>query len=223
MLKVTYKLANLFSLRKFKDSNLCARSYEYPMITTIRGALLGSLIQRRGRKFAEKHFEELETIKIYVQVPQKFYKNEEKLRMFSNNSYAKGNVLEKYADLRTMGVREYVAMDKIVFYIDNSLEYIAELLVNIDRIGNSDSIVELEKIEEVEFMENVLLEWNEDIGYDCKLYDLFDWNKEGNNKKNSKKKEKQNRFFEKYIYSDKQKDNNIKIICYVKDKEYVKN
>lgn len=217
MIKVTYKLANLFSLRKFKDSNLCARSYEYPMLTTVRGALLGSLIQRKGVKFAKEHFRELEDIKIFIQVPKVFSKNQEKLRMFSNNSYSKGNVLEKHTDLRTMGVREYVYMDKIVFYVEDTLEYILELLVNIDRIGNSDSIVELESIEEVDSMENILVEWNEEIGYDKKLYDLYDWNRD-DKLKAKKKKEEKNRFDEKYLYSKIQKDNNKRFICYVEEK-----
>ncbi|AMN31031.1 hypothetical protein BFS06_12525 [Clostridium perfringens] len=203
MLKVTYKINNMFSLRKFGDSHLCARSYEYPMLTTIRGALLGSLIQRKGIKFAEDNFNSIAKVPIYIQIPKNFVINETKLRMLSNNYLTNSN---NGSIATTVGIREYIVMDKLVFYIDDTgLDFLREVLVNIDRIGSSDSMVEIESMELVDFMENILVEWTEDIGFDYKIYELYDWSDK-------------TKFENRYIYSNKASDKNIKRNCYIKEK-----
>ena len=71
------------------------------------------------------------------------------------------DIIRDWEGKYTVGISEYVLTDKIVFYIDKSIDDIIELLVNIDRIGDSESLVILENIEEVDAMENILIEWNE--------------------------------------------------------------
>ena len=101
------------------------------------------------------------------------------------------------------------------FYIDRSIDDIIELLVNIDRIGDSESVVILENIEEVDVMENVLIEWNESLGDDIDLYELFDWETNLNKKGD---KDKGMNFDDVYIYSSKKSPKYKKRLCYVKDK-----
>ncbi|MDU1540039.1 MAG: type I-A CRISPR-associated protein Cas5a [Paeniclostridium sordellii] len=218
MLKVTYTVPSVFSIKKFNDSHLAARSYEYPMLTTIRGAILGSVIERKGRLAAEKIFRKLKNIQIFIQYPNSFTIGQQKIKRMSNKGYeykyseeSKGDWEGKY----TVGIREYVYTDKIVFYIDESIDDIIEYLVNIDRIGDSESLVMLESIEKVTEMENVLVEWNESIGYDTRLYELYDWETKLNKKGD---KDSGMNFEDVYIFSENKKAKYIKRLCYIKDK-----
>lgn len=216
MLKVTYKVPSVFSIKKFNDSHLSARSYEYPMLTTIRGAILGSVIERRGRSTAEKLFRKIKNIQIFIQYPGSFMIGQQKIKRMSNKGYEYKYSEETKRDWEgkyTVGIREYVYTDKIVFYIDESIDDIIEYLVNIDRIGDSESIVILESIEKVTEMENILLEWNESIGYNTRLYELYDWETKLN-----KKDDRGMKFEDVYIFSDKKKSKYIKRLCYIKDK-----
>ena len=79
MLKVTYKVPSSFSIKKFNDSHLQARSYEYPMLTTIRGAILSSIIERRGKAYAEKIFRKVKNAQIFIQYPKEYLINQHKI------------------------------------------------------------------------------------------------------------------------------------------------
>lgn len=218
MLKVTYNVPSVFSIKKFKDSHLSARSYEYPMLTTIRGAILGSIIERRGRIVAEKMFRRIKNTQIFIQYQESFMIEKQKIKRMSNKGYEYKYSEETKRDWEgkyTVGIREYVYIDKIVFYIDESIDDIVEYLVNIDRIGDSESLVMLESIEKVTEMENILLEWNESIGYDTKLYELYDWETKLNKKGD---KDSGMSFNDVYIFSDNKKSKYIRRICYIKDK-----
>ena len=218
MLKVTYKVPALFSLKKFNDSHLLARSYEYPMLTTIRGAILSSMIERKGKVYAEKMFRNIKNAQIFIQYPKEYMINQCKIKRMSNKGYEykySEDTIRDWEGKYTVGIREYVLTDKIVFYIDISIDDIIELLVNIDRIGDSESVVILENIEEVDVMENVLIEWNESLGDDIDLYELFDWETNLNKKGD---KDKGMNFDDVYIYSSKKSPKYKKRLCYVKDK-----
>lgn len=218
MLKVTYSVPSVFSIKKFNDSHLSARSYEYPMLTTIRGAILGSIIERRGRIVAEKMFRKIKNAQIFIQHPEYFMVGQQKIKRMSNKGYEykySEETKREWEGKYTVGIREYVYVDKIVFYIDESIDDIVEYLVNIDRIGDSESLVMLESIEKVTEMENVLIEWNENIGYDTKIYELYDWETKLNKKGD---KDSGMNFNDVYIFSDNKKSKYIKRLCYIKDK-----
>ena len=221
MLKVTYKVPSVFSIKKFNDSHLSARSYEYPMLTTIKGAILGSIIERKGRSFAEQIFRKLKNTQIFIQYPDSFMIGQQKIKRMSNKGYEHTYSEEAKRDWEgkyTVGIREYVYTDKIVFYIDESIDDIIEYLVNIDRIGDSESLVILESIERVNEMNNILVEWNESMGYDTKIYELYDWETKLNKKGD---KDSGMSFEDVYIFSEKKKSKYIKRLCYIKDKVVV--
>lgn len=228
MIKVIYSVCSIFSLKKYNDSHLSARSYEYPMLSTIRGAILSSIIERKGRKVAEELFRKVKNAQIFIQYPETFNIGQQKIKRMSNNGYFAKYSEEnknKWENNFTVGIREVVATDKIVFYIDESIENILEYLVNIDRIGDSESLVILEKIERVTAMENILMEWNESVGYDVKLYEVYDWKTKIKQKSTGRGKNKTfteidsgTSFEDRYIYSGTTKDNNIRRICYIKDR-----
>lgn len=218
MLKVTYNVPAVFSIKKFNDSHLSARSYEYPMLTTIRGAILGSIIERRGREEAEKIFRKIKNLQIFIQYPHSFMIGQQKIKRMSNKGYEykySEETMREWEGKYTVGIREYVYTDKIVFYIDESIDDIIEYLVNIDRIGDSESLVMLESIEKVTEMENILLEWNESIGYDSNLYELYDWETRLNKKGD---KDSGMNFDDVYIFSINKKSKYMKRLCYIKDK-----
>lgn len=111
--------------------------------------------------------------------------NQCKIKRMSNKGYEYNyseDIIRDWEGKYTVGIREYVLTDKIVFYIDKSIDDIIELLVNIDRIGDSESLVILENIEEVDAMENILIEWNESLGSDMDVYELYDWETKLNKK-----------------------------------------
>lgn len=223
MLKVTYNVPSVFSLKKFNDSHLAARSYEYPMLTTIRGAILGSIIERRGKAVAESIFRKIKNTQIFIQYPDYFIVDQQKIKRMSNKGYEykySEETKRDWAKNYTVGIREYVNTNKIVFYIDESIDDIVEYLVNIDRIGDSESLVMLESIEKVTEMENILIEWNDSLGYDTKIYELYDWKTELNKKCD---KDTGMSFNDIYIFSENRKSQYLKRLCYVKDKVAVSN
>ena len=73
----------------------------------------------------------------------------------------------------------------------------------------------MENIEVVDAMENILIEWNESLGSDMDVYELYDWETKLN-----KKGDKDNgmNFNDVYIYSSKKSPKYKKRLCYVKDK-----
>ena len=75
-------------------------------------------------------------------------------------------------------------------------------------------------IEKVTEMENILIEWNESIGYDTKIYELYDWETKLNTKGD---KDSGMKFNDVYIFSDNNKSKYIKRLCYIKDKVAVSN
>lgn len=219
MLKVTYKVPSVFSIKKFKDSPLLARSYEYPMLTTIRGAILSSMIERKGRIYAKDMFRKIKNAQIFIQYTEKCMINQFKIKRMSNKGYEfkQGeDSIRDWPKRYTVGIREYVLTDKIVFYIDETIPDIVELLANIDRIGDSESIVMLQSVEKVQKMENVLVEYNIEMD-DVELYELYDWS----TNINKKKEDKGVSFDDVYIYSNTNALSSSKMytkkLCYVKD------
>lgn len=163
MKKITYKTSNLFTLKHYNDSNLNCQSYEYPTIYAIKSAILGAIIRLEGIEQAKEKFIKLKNMNIYVQFPKEYCKSGQMIKRYTNSYY--GLPEEKKLDktfiaqdsYTTMGFREYVLIDEIVFYIDNSLENIELYLKNIDFLGTAESLVYLDSIEEVSKMEGVLI------------------------------------------------------------------
>lgn len=204
MKKVTYHLGGLFSVKKIDDSHLNARSYPYPLTSTIRGAIFASIIRLRGAEIAKELFNEVKNATIYIQFPKSYQVNQQKLRTTNNAFYSakRGDVIDTI-----VGVREYIDMDKIVFYIDANIPELEVYLNNIEYIGKSTGLVSLEKVEDVEVMENVLISWNEERDGDQELYELVDW------KNNT-------RFEDVYIYNGKGRSRSHfeKNYCMIKEK-----
>lgn len=170
MLKVTYKVLANFSLKRYKDGHLSSRSYPYATSSSIRGSILGAMIQRKGKKIAEENFHKLKNVQIFIQHPTTYTSNQSKMKMFSNSTYAKDGTIGT-----TVGIREYVAVKEIVFYLDETLLDIIEYLENINRIGNSESMVQLKSVEKVTVMENILMDWDKSMGFDTELVENYDW------------------------------------------------
>ena len=87
MKKVTYEFSNLFSLKKYNDSNLNCQSYNYMTIYGLRSAILGQIIQQDGLNIAKDLFHKVKNAVIYIQHPTKYKTNNIQLKRFSNNSY----------------------------------------------------------------------------------------------------------------------------------------
>lgn len=178
MKKVVFGLSNLFTLKRYKDNNLNCQSYEYPTIYSIRCAILGAVIQVDGLDKARELFNKIKNTNIFIQFPREYKVNGIRLKRYGNSYYKKYDELDREKMLKnnwntTMGFREYVQLDKIVFYIDDIVPDIDLYLKNIDWIGTAESMVYLEKIEEVSYLENVLVKWN---GKDStKVYEQHDW------------------------------------------------
>lgn len=204
MLKVTYKVLANFSLKKYTDGHLSSRSYEYATTSSIRGCLLSSIIQRRGKKFAEENFHKLKNVQIFIQHPEDYVNTASKMKMFSNSSYNKSS-----DDMgTTIGIREYISVPEIVFYIDETLPNIIEYLENINRIGNSESMVQLKSIEKVSVMENILMEWHTTMGFEKTLVENYDWDTSI----------KGLSFENIYLFSQKKRKNNYKkLTCFIKE------
>lgn len=206
ILRVTFKVSGLFSLKKYSDSHLNGRSYEYPMAYTIRGAILSSVIQLEGVEKAKELFYKIKNAILYVQYPENYVKEVAKLKLASNSYYQ-----ERDSDggegLSTVGIREFVDLDEITFYIDNSIPNIETYLRNIEMIGDSQSLVYLESIEIVSEMQHVLVEWREEEADDTELFELYDW------------KTSKITFDDVYLFSGKRsRKQQERRICYVKEK-----
>jgi hypothetical protein len=173
MKKVTFQTSGLFSLKKYFDSHLNSRSYEYPMLYTIRSAILGAIIELDGVKKAKELFPYVKNSIMYVQYPSAFQRNAVKLRRRPNSYYSSSE--DKSDSLMGMGIREYIDVSRWVFYMDNTIPDIDVYLNNIEYIGNSQSFVFLESIENVTQMEQVLMEWVEERDGDVPLFEMYDW------------------------------------------------
>ena len=218
MLKISYKTSNLFSLKKYNDSNLNCQSYAYPTLYGLRCAILGSVIQVDGIEKAQELFHKIKNAIIYVQYPNQYQSNGMRIKRYTNSSYKKKykkinlqstdkkeecfSELGQLNGLTQMGYREYIDLDNIIFYIDKSVPDIEMYLKNIDWIGTAESLVYLESIQEVNSLKNVMVLWNEDI--DEVTYEQYDWDKKIT-------------FENVYMYSKKRKHLNKKIIAYISD------
>jgi len=197
MKKVTYKLSNIFSLKKYNDNNLNCQSYEYPTIYGIRCAILGAIIQVDGIDKVQELFNKIKNSNIYIQYPKEFKVNGIKQKRYANSYYNSCYTEEEYNKLSpstqsktycvldrdklvgsnwktTMGFRQYVKMDNIVFYIDNLIPEIDMYLKNIDWLGTAKSMVYLSDVEEVNKLDNVLTRWNKESYVDT--FEQHDWN-----------------------------------------------
>lgn len=179
MLKVTYKVAATFSLKNYADGNLLARSYEYPTTSTLRGALLASIIQRKGKQAAADLFFRLKETMLFVQVPETFARQQFLFNAISNKGVAGEKTVttvKEVDSIRTVAIRELVKTKDIVFYIDETLDNVVEYLENINVLGNSESLVSLHAIERVDKMENILME-TAAINYrdETVIYEDWDW------------------------------------------------
>lgn len=227
MLKVTYNVLGLYSLKKYNDGHMSSRSYPHAITGTIRGALLSSMIRRKGKEYAKENFYKLKHAQIFIQHPKKYYINQTKVRLISNTAMTmkpEKKVFTNPADVNSVmsvGIREQVAVDTIVFYIDETIDCLVEYLDAVRRIGNSESLVELKSIEKVSKMENILMPWNPSMGLDYDLTEDWDW--ETNMTKAKKKKEiKEDKgltFEDIYLFTPqkKLKNKNKKTLCYIKD------
>lgn len=203
MLKVTYKVLANFSLKRYTDGHLSSRSYPYATTSSIRGSLLGSMIKRKGKKFAEENFHNLKNVQIFIQYPENFRETKSRMKMFTNTSYVKTN--NDFAT--TVGIREYVAVNELVFYIDETLKDIIEYLENINRIGNSESMIQLKSVEKVTVMENILMDWDKSMGFDEKILEDYDWDKST----------KGMDFDNIYLFSENRKNKYKKKPCFLKE------
>lgn len=186
-LKTTYKTSNLFSLKKYDHNNLNCQSYEYPTLYSIRSAILGTVIQLDGIETAKNLFYKIKNSIIYIKYPELFKKNGIKLKRYSNAFYedeSREKDLNRQALIEcnfftTMGFREFVNLDEIVFYIDQSIPNIETYLKNIDHLGTSDGLVYLDKIEKTNNLENILKEYCEENSNanDEFIYENYDWDK----------------------------------------------
>lgn len=208
MQKITFKTAGLFSLKKYNDSHLNSRSYEYPMAYTIRGAILSSVIQLEGVEKAKELFYKIKNAILYIQYPEAYVKDVAKLKLASNSYYEKSS--DKEEGLSSVGVREFVDMENIIFYIDNSIPNIEIYLKNIEYIGDSQSLVYLDGIETVREIERVLVEWIREKDDDVDLFELYDW------------KTSKITFDDVYLFNEKRsRRNQERKICYIKQKIFI--
>jgi hypothetical protein len=203
MKKVTYKLSNIFSLKKYNDNNLNCQSYEYPTIYGVRCAILGAIIQTEGIEKAKELFNKIKNTNIYIQYSQELKVNGIKQSRYSNAYYSKFDELDsKNFDKTTMGFRQYIKMDEIVFYIDNLIPDIDMYLKNIDWLGTAESMVYLDNIEEVDKLNNILTRWNKESH--TETFEQHDWNGKTT-------------FDTVYMYSSKQKHNHDTFMCCIND------
>ncbi len=179
MYKITYHVNGLFSLKNYKDGHLLARSYPYVTNACIRGAILSAMIQRFGVAFAENAFADLKSIRIYPQMPAAFRVNQIKKNMISNPAMEKraaAKTLAEVSSSRTVGIREFVHVDEVVFYMERLNPEVVECLENISVLGASESVVELKCIEQTDCMENVLMTvLQEEIDFEKDLHENIDW------------------------------------------------
>lgn len=169
MLKATYSVKGTFSLKNENDGHLMARSLTHISRSTIRGALMASAFKYKGKRWAEDHFYQIKEALVFPQEPHSFSKQQEKRSKLSTTAieYGLSVTPSKKAktqpsnpsgveSLTTVGIREYVYTDTVSFYIDETIEDVVELLANITRLGDSESIVALKCIEHTNELIDVL-------------------------------------------------------------------
>lgn len=207
--KITYVLSNLFTYKKYNDGNLNQQSFEYITTYAVRCSILGAIIQTEGIDKAKELFYKLKNDNIYIQYPKTFKVNGLKMKRFSNTYYKieANDTLDKIKEnskknLSTIGFKQYLDMDKIVFYIDNLIPDIDMYLKNIDWLGSTKNMVYLFDNEEATTMDNVLVEW--DKKEHTYIFEQYDW-------------EKSVEFEDIYKYTRGYNHKHKKIMCSIKD------
>lgn len=208
MNKITYRLANLlFTLRKYKQSNLCHESYPIPMLSTLRSAIIGGIIKVDGVDKAKELFHKVKNEVIYIQYPENYFCTNQRLKRCSNSYYTINNETDttNWKSFYTIGCKQFIGIDKIVFYIGSNIPNIDLYLKNIDWIGSADSLVYLESIEQAKKLENILVPW--DRNEDVDIYELYDWNKVSNKTK----------FENIYMFDDKYRRTDVRELYCIKN------
>ena len=179
MYKITYEYSNLFTLKKYNDSNLNCQSYQHMTIYGIRSAILGQAITQDGIDVAKDIFHKIKNAIIYIQFPENSKANPVFQRRRANSHYnAKRGVIEdnftvKEDESQTMGFRQYYHVKESVFYIDKSIPNIDRYLKGIDYLGTQASMVWLKSVDKVDEMKNIMMVWN---GIDDEyIYENHDW------------------------------------------------
>lgn len=170
MLKVTYTLKGTYSSKHPNDGHLMARSITHISRSTIRGALMASAFKYKGTAWTEKHFHRIKEAKIFPQEPQRYSKQQEKRARLTTKTIERGlnksgkskeavipKTVQERDALTTVGIREYVYADTVTFYIDEIIPDVVELLSNITRLGDSESLVALESLERTNSIEHALV------------------------------------------------------------------
>lgn len=170
MLKITYKVKSTYSLKENDDGHLMARTMKHLSRSTIRGALLATAFKYKGREWTTEHIYEIKNAGIYPQKPNNYSVQKEKRALLTANAIQNGINKDKKKkepfipvdkddvdSYTTVGIREFLYTDTLTFYIDEIIEDVTELLSNITRLGNSESLVELQSIERINKLENVLI------------------------------------------------------------------
>lgn len=188
MLKATYKLKGTLSLKEANDGHLMARTTRHITRSCIRGALLAMAYQYKGDTFAEENFYKIKEASIFPQLIRQYgVQGEKRSRISSNAMSNSGSKNEKYREaarpttfdsvgsLTTIGNREYLYTDTVSFYIDETIEDVIELLGNITRLGDSESLVTLHSIEKVSELVNILIPTADNFDYDKEYVYDTDW------------------------------------------------
>jgi len=173
MLKATYTLSNLFSLKRYQDGHLNCRSFHYITAYAVRSAILGTIIQLDGKAKAKELFPYVKNALLFVQAPDETVGNMNKIKRTTNRFYTNGVARGEYA--MTIGVREYVDMDKVTIYMDNTIPNLELYLKNIDHWGESDGVCSLTELTKADALENVLVPWDKES--DVEIYEQYDWAK----------------------------------------------
>lgn len=207
LLKATYDVSAFFSLKGFNDGHLKSAGLVVPMITTIKGALLGQVIQQRGLAFAREHHDALRDTKVFIQFPDRFVQNQTKVNLITNAGLNAKGTIKQMSDVdkyRTVGIKGFTAVEQVVFYIEDTIEGLDHFLKGIQILGDSDSQVGLRTLEEARELENVLLPYSIHMGYDSQIDPIYDWSPDST-------------FDEHYAYSTYKvrKNNNTMTMCAV--------
>lgn len=146
-----YTFASTFSYRIPYFSSSYALSAPAPSPSTIKLALVASVISRSGRvEFGKKAFEKIRCCKVTVELPEKiiavraFMKRLKQKRKGQETTLKTpfGELVERFES--TFGIREYILYDgPIGIYIDAPDDYVSEILGSfklVQYFGSSDSM-----------------------------------------------------------------------------------
>lgn len=146
-----YAFASTFSYRIPYFSSSYALSAPAPSPSTIKLALVASVINRSGKvEFGNKIFEKIRCCKVTVELPEKiiavkaFMKRLKQKRKGQETTLKTpfGELVERFES--TFGIREYILYDgPIGIYIDVQDDYVSEILESfklVQYFGSSDSI-----------------------------------------------------------------------------------